>query len=38
MLEFIFEKIRKILDWSGASGDSKLTMDILKQIFGDLGL
>lgn len=38
MLEFIFEKIRKILDWSGASGDSKLTMDILKQIFGDLEL
>ncbi len=38
MLEFIFEKIGKILDWSGASGDSKLTIDILKQIFGDLEL
>ncbi len=38
MLEFIFEKIGKILDWSGSSGDSKTAIEILKNIFGDLGL
>ena len=37
MLEFIFEKIGKILDWGGSSGDSKLVIEILEKIFGDLG-
>lgn len=38
MLEFIFDKIYKILGWSGSSGDSKTAIDILVKIFGDLGL
>lgn len=37
MLEFIFGKIGKILDWSGSSNDSKLVIEILGKIFGDLG-
>ena len=36
-MSFIFEKIGKILGWSGSSNDSKLVIEILGKIFGDLG-
>ena len=35
MLEFIFEKIGKILDWSGSSQTGKDVIEDLMKFFGD---
>ncbi len=38
MMQHIFESIGKILEWGGGSDASKKVMEILGNIFGEIGI
>ena len=38
MLEHIFKEIGQILEWATASDASKKVMEILENIFGEIGI